>query len=168
LRQKQQGRYPMHFHLLGDSCRDCYVKDSSFYRCISIHGTNGITVSENVAYDVTGYCYYLEDGVEEENTLSFNLAAFIHAIGPETPSGNAQTTNVYQQNDQLTLPADVTAAGFYITNVHNNLIGNTASGVSSAVKYHQRYIVSHHHLACRAGPGLRFRICRRLYRLIVQ
>jgi hypothetical protein len=58
-----QGRYPVHFHLLGDSCRDCYVKDSSFYRsfyrCISIHGTNGVTVSENVAYDVTGYCYYV-------------------------------------------------------------------------------------------------------------
>lgn len=127
------GRYPMHFHLLGN-CPQCYVRDSSFhrsyYRCVSIHGTNQATLSENVAYDVTGYCYYLEDGVEEYNTLSFNLAAYIHAIGPEPPGGSGgQTTNIYQQGPNLTLPADVTAAGFYITNVRNNIIGNAASGV---------------------------------------
>jgi hypothetical protein len=62
--------------------------------------------------------------------LSFNLAAHIHSIGPEPPSGGGgQTTKVYQQGLNLTLPADVTAAGFYITNVHNNIVGNAASGV---------------------------------------
>jgi G8 domain len=129
------GRYPMHFHLLGN-CPECYVRDSSFhrsyYRCISIHGTNNATISENVAFDVTGYCYYLEDGVEENNTLSFNLAAFIHAIGPAPPGeGDGQTLNSYYEGPSLTLPADVTASGFYITNVHNNIIGNAASGVSN-------------------------------------
>eukprot|EP00934_Nitzschia_sp_Nitz4_P005638 Nitzschia sp. Nitz4//scaffold107_size73032//64006//66869//NITZ4_005772-RA/size73032-augustus-gene-0.68-mRNA-1//1//CDS//3329532629//5628//frame0 len=48
-------RYPMHFHMLSEGCRDCYFKDSaiheSYYRCVSIHGTNGVMVSENVAYD---------------------------------------------------------------------------------------------------------------------
>jgi hypothetical protein len=67
------GRYPMHFHVLGNDCPGCYLKDSSihesYYRCISIHGTNGVTVSENVAFDVTGFCYYLEDGVEEDLLL---------------------------------------------------------------------------------------------------
>jgi hypothetical protein len=125
------GRYPMHFHLLGD-CADCYFRDSSvhrsFYRCVSIHGTNYVNVNENVAYDVTGYCYYLEDGVEHDNTISFNLAAHIHLLGPEAPWGNGQTTDLYQQSNTLTLPADVTASGFYITNVHNNVIGNAASG----------------------------------------
>jgi hypothetical protein len=127
------GRYPMHFHLLGN-CPECYVRDSSFhrsyYRCISIHGTNNATISENVAYDVTGYCYYLEDGVEENNTISFNLAAFIHAIGPAPPNGQgSQEIKSFYQGPDLTLPADVTASGFYITNVHNNIIGNAASGV---------------------------------------
>lgn len=127
------GRYPMHFHLLGE-CPSCYFRDSSihrsYYRCISVHGTNSSLVSENVAYDVTGYCYYLEDGVESNNTISFNLAALINNIGPPNPWGNGQTTNVYQQSSTLTNPADVTASGYYITNVHNNLIGNAASGVS--------------------------------------
>jgi G8 domain len=126
------GRYPMHFHLLGDSCQHCYFRESSvhhsFYRCVSIHGTNYINVNENVAFDVTGYCYYLEDGVEHDNTISFNLAAHIHLLGPEAPWGDGQTTGLYQQSDILTLPADVTASGFYITNVQNNIIGNAASG----------------------------------------
>jgi len=125
------GRYPMHFHVLGDDCPGCYFRDSSvwrsFYRCISIHGTNGVLVSENVAFDVIGYCYYLEDGVEENNTLSYNLAAHIHMIG--TPAtGSGQTVDLVYQSDSITLPADVTAAGYYITNLHNNLIGNAASG----------------------------------------
>ena len=125
------GRYPIHFHLLG-TCSSCYFKDSSvhrsFYRCISIHGTNEMTVSENVAYDVTGFCYYLEDGVEEDNILSFNLAAHIHTVGETAISGGGQTIPLFYQSDSLTLPADVTASGFYITNMHNQIIGNAASG----------------------------------------
>jgi hypothetical protein len=124
----------MHFHLLG-SCPECYVRDSSFhhsfYRCISIHGTHQVTVSENVAYDVTGFCYYLEDGVEENNTLSYNLAAHIHAIGSKPPGAIGQNISVTVQGPRLLLPADISASGFYITNVHNNLIGNAASGVSA-------------------------------------
>jgi len=126
------GRYPMHFHLLDDSCSDCYFRDSSvhrsYYRCISIHGTHYTEVSENVAYDVSGFCYYLEDGVEHHNQISFNLGAHIHLIGPEAPWGNGQTTDKYQQSDTLTLPADVSASAFYITNVQNYIIGNAASG----------------------------------------
>jgi hypothetical protein len=125
------GRYPIHFHLLGD-CPECYFRDSSvhrsYYRCVSVHGTNYMTVSENVAFDVTGYCYYLEDGVEQYNKLLFNLVAHVKMIGPDIPYGDAQTTNTYRQTNKLTLPADVTAAGFYITNIRNEIRGNAASG----------------------------------------
>jgi hypothetical protein len=127
------GRYPLHFHVLGDGCPECYAKANSFhqsyYRCISIHGTNNLTVAWNVAYDVKGYCYYLEDGVEEYNRLHYNLVAHVHMIGPEVVKGTGgQETILYRQSDRLLLPADVTASGFYITNVRNELIGNAASG----------------------------------------
>jgi len=125
------GRYPMHFHLLNE-CPDCYFRFSSvhrsYYRCVSIHGTHYTEISENVAYDVSGFCYYLEDGVEHHNQISFNLGAHIHLIGPEAPWGNGQTTEKYQQSDTLTLPADVSASAFYITNIQNYIIGNAASG----------------------------------------
>jgi hypothetical protein len=71
------GRYPFHFNVLGNNCPGCYLKDSSihrsFYRCVSVHGTHNLTITENVGYDVTGYFFYLEDGVEEDKTISFNL-----------------------------------------------------------------------------------------------
>lgn len=125
------GRYPIHFHLLQDDCPGCYFKDSSvhrsFYRCISVHGTNEILVSENVGYDVIGYCYYLEDGVEERNTFSYNLAAHIHFLSYPA-IGGPQHVNVVEETADLTLPADITASGFYITNLHNNIIGNVAVG----------------------------------------
>jgi G8 domain len=130
-----KGRYPFHFHLLG-TCPMCYFKASSihrsYYRCIAIHGTHDSLTTENVAFDVMGYCYYLEDGVEERNTISYNLAAHIHTIGPEIVRGFGQKTSQYVEGPKLTLPADVTASGFYVTNVHNNIIGNAASGVSES------------------------------------
>jgi hypothetical protein len=63
----------------GNYVKDCAVH-KSFYRCVSIHGTHDVNVSRNVAYDVEGHCFYLEDGVEERNTFAFNLAALVHPI----------------------------------------------------------------------------------------
>ena len=61
----QLGRYPLHFHVMGaQGGARSYMRDSSvhrsYYRCVSIHGTSYATISQNVAYDITGYCYYLE------------------------------------------------------------------------------------------------------------
>ena len=86
------GRYPFHLHLLGDEGAHSYLRDSSvyhsYYRCASLHGTNYATLSQNVAYDVIGYCFYLEDGVEEYNSIEFNLAAFVHFLGAPARSTN--------------------------------------------------------------------------------
>ena len=126
------GRYPVHLHLMGSaggarsSMRDCSVHES-YYRCISIHGTSNATVSQNVAFDITGYCYYLEDGVEEFNLIEHNLAAHVHFMGTPARAGGQYIGDV-DQSDDLRLPADVTASGFYITNAHNYLVGNAASG----------------------------------------
>lgn len=49
--------YPVHYHMTGDNINS-FVKDCafyrSFYRCVTIHQTNKVTVSENVAFDITG------------------------------------------------------------------------------------------------------------------
>lgn len=92
-----------------------------------IHGTHNVTLTRNVAHDITGHCYYLEDGVEENNTLSYNLASFIKVIG-RPAAGGGQTGEYFFQSDNLTNPADSAAAGFYITNAANRFIGNVASG----------------------------------------
>eukprot|EP01113_Clastostelium_recurvatum_P021132 TRINITY_DN2500_c0_g2_i1.p1 TRINITY_DN2500_c0_g2~~TRINITY_DN2500_c0_g2_i1.p1 ORF type:complete len:464 (+),score=89.00 TRINITY_DN2500_c0_g2_i1:87-1478(+) len=76
------GRYPIHYHMLGDVADQAYknhfVQDSavreSYFRCYAIHGTSGVKLTENTAYNAIGHCYFLEDGVEENNTISFNQA----------------------------------------------------------------------------------------------
>jgi len=51
-------RYPAHFHQIGNNANRSYIQDSSiwrsFYRCVSIHSVNGLTVTRNVAYDAIG------------------------------------------------------------------------------------------------------------------
>ena len=89
------GRYPVHFHVMGDVSTSgsprAYVTDSSihrsYYRCVSIHGTHRALVSQTVAYDAIGHCFYLEDGVEEHNTIEYNLAAHVHFIGAPGRAG---------------------------------------------------------------------------------
>jgi len=149
------GRYPLHFHLMGDTRTSdgggrAYVRDASvhhsFYRCVSIHGTHHATISQTVAFDVIGHCYYLEDGVETYNTLEFNLAAHVHFIGPP-PRSSGQFCADIDQTDDLLLPADATASGFYITNAQNYIVGNTASGGWAAFAFPTlpRPIKSHRH-----------------------
>lgn len=94
------GRYPFHFHLLGNLSTPglFFFSDNSvhhsFFRCFTVHGTSGtssatgVLVTKNTGYDVIGHCFFCsEDGIEENNTFSYNLAAHIHILGPYwTPS----------------------------------------------------------------------------------
>ncbi|GBG30555.1 G8 domain-containing protein DDB_G0286897 [Hondaea fermentalgiana] len=125
-------RYPWHVHLIGEGGVRSYLKHSSmhhtFYRCATIHGTNNTLLQDNVAYDAIGHCFYSgEDGVEEKNTLAYNLASHVHFMEYPRTSGAQFMDNVYS-SDMLTQPADTTASGIYITNAYNSYIGNAASG----------------------------------------
>jgi hypothetical protein len=124
------GRYPVHLHLMRDNGANSYVEDcavhESYYRGIVIHGTHGTRVSRNVAFDVTGHCYYMESGFEERNEISYNLGAHVHPIGWVDMHG--QNNDNVDQSDVLAVPADTTASPFYITNLYNRIIGNAATG----------------------------------------
>ena len=126
---KQLGRYPMHWHMCRDGAAGQYIVESSihetFNRACTIHGTDGILVDGNVGYHNLGHAFFLEDGSEEDNVLSNNLA-----IGTLKP---AQSTNpVY---DDAVIPSDNefdqfqnrTPAAFWITNPRNTIVGNVAS-----------------------------------------
>jgi hypothetical protein len=123
--------------MLGDAGADSYLRGSaiheSYYRCVSIHGTNRAEVDDNVAYDITGHCFYLEDGTEQENRITNNLAALVHFIGKPArdyfdDDGGQFLTTVDADPEDLTQPADITAGGFYISNKNNWVEGNAASG----------------------------------------
>lgn len=132
------GRYPLHLHHAGDVAGRSYFADNSIWRsnwrCAVIHRTHNAVVTRNVAFDVYGHCYYIEDGVEVGNELSFNLAARVKIMGPldEASLREMNPPNqwgfVQYQTSGLANPADRAAAGFYITNGRNRIVGNAASG----------------------------------------
>lgn len=109
------GRYPLHWHLAKET-EGHYARDNSvwesFNRCMTIHGTNGVTLERNVCYDHAGHGYFLEDGVERGNVLAGNLGFGTHA-----PLGAARL-----------LPSDERPATFWITNPDNDLHDNVAAG----------------------------------------
>uniref|UniRef100_A0A6B2KYW6 CEMIP beta-helix domain-containing protein n=1 Tax=Arcella intermedia TaxID=1963864 RepID=A0A6B2KYW6_9EUKA len=140
----QLARYPLHFHLVGTSMgptqtliSDCSVHHS-FFRCYAIHGTNNVTITQNTAYDAIAHCYFLEDGVEENNTFAYNFGAHIHPLGrfmevSQGVGGNGQSwwsqyAAYYTDNPNLIHTSDMAAGVFYITNAYNTFIGNAASG----------------------------------------
>ena len=105
--------YPVHFHMDGNA-PDSYLRTSSihhsFNRCVTIHGTNQLTVADNVCFDHIGHGFFMEDGAERRNVISGNLG-----LGT-------------RENDNGLLPTDDNPATFWITNPNNTLRNNVAAG----------------------------------------
>jgi cell surface hyaluronidase len=110
------GRYPIHYHMLGDGGDGSFIKDTtvwnSFNRCYTIHGTNKLVLQNNVGYDALGHCYFLEDGAESNNVLEGNLGFL---------------TREPEAADQL-LASDNDPATFWITHPQNTFRNNVAGG----------------------------------------
>jgi len=116
--QDQIARYPFHFHLCNDVPEGTYVRYNSVYqsnfRCFTIHTTNGVLLEGNVAYDHYGHCYFLEDGIEQNNTFIGNLAILTR------PKDFGQR-----------IGSDMTGTGlssYWISNVQNTFVDNAAAG----------------------------------------
>ena len=126
-------KYPFHFHMMHESpesyFQDCSVYHS-YYRCYTVHGTNSTRLSRNVAFDVLGHCFYIEDGVEEHNTFEYNLAVYPQPLFELNfyENGYGQDGITIVQNDSFIIPADGAVSGFYVSNANNYFYGNTASG----------------------------------------
>ena len=109
------GRYPLHFHLIGD-VTESYIRNNSIHdtynRATTVHGVYYLTISNNVAYNTMGHTYFIEDGIESQNS-------FINNLGITTRSSFSL------------LNVDQTPATFWITNPSNYIIGNHAVGSDS-------------------------------------
>uniref|UniRef100_A0A3B4AF70 Uncharacterized protein n=1 Tax=Periophthalmus magnuspinnatus TaxID=409849 RepID=A0A3B4AF70_9GOBI len=107
------GRYPIHWHLMGNIDYKSYVRGCAihhtFNRAVTIHNTHRLLVEHNVVYDVMGGALFIEDGIETENILQYNLAVFVR-----------QSTSLL--ND------DVTPAAYWVTNPNNIIRHNAAAG----------------------------------------
>ncbi|HEV2193758.1 MAG TPA: G8 domain-containing protein [Nitrosopumilaceae archaeon] len=110
------GKYPIHFHHVQNTMSATVVEGVSVWdshnRFITIHNSDNITVRNSVGYNSTGHGFFLEDGTEENNTLANNIAILTH---PGTLR-----------------PDDGSAAGFWIQNPMNRVIGNIAVSASGS------------------------------------
>lgn len=109
------GRYPLHFHMIG-TVYQSYIKNNvihhTFNRATTVHGVYYLTIENNVAYNNMGHAYFIEDGIESQNTIKHNLGI--------------NTLRSY-----ALLNFDQTPATFWITNPSNYIIGNHAAGSQS-------------------------------------
>ena len=146
------GRYPFHLHLIGENGKNSFIQDclvtNSNFRAYTLHGVNNTRLSRSVAYNVKGFAVYLEDAVEENNLIEFNLMAHIHPIYRPANGEGGQDGDQEVQRPELLVPADISASGYYITNAYNDIIGNVASGGWSGFAFPNVYkpLGLHRHL----------------------
>lgn len=112
------GRYPIHFHLMGDNCKSCYIADTSVHttvqRGIVLHGTHGVLVQNNVVYNTVGHNIVAEDSDTWGNSLDRNLA-FVN-------------TSVALTEATLASQNDKNAANFWFKSSGNVVSNNVAGG----------------------------------------
>ena len=83
------GKYPIHFHLCGDTMRGSSVVGASVWdsgnRWVAVHGTQYLVVRDCVGFQAVGHGFFLEDGTEVFNVFDRNLAvqAFVGKPLPE-------------------------------------------------------------------------------------
>ena len=107
----------MHFHMVGNA-EGAYIENSSvhdsYQRCYTLHGTFGMRLENNVAYNSIGHCYYLESFIERDISLIRNIGAVM---------------NYFPYESQELVESDDIPSIFWISFPTNNLIGNVAAGV---------------------------------------
>jgi len=122
------GRYPVHFHRMsydldGSLLSDLdgqYVRNSAIWnssqRCITLHATNGLTVENNVCYDIKSHAIFLEDAVERRNIIRNNLVLHVNSPKPE---------DALLKHDLPERRGGVT--GYWISNPDNTVENNVAA-----------------------------------------
>lgn len=124
------GRYPVHWHLLsypdggttelGDATGH-FVRNSSVWnsrhRCLVLHGTNGVTLQNNICYDIRGHAIFIEDAVERRNVIEGNLVLKVRspAAGKATVAHEAET------------PGCGASSAYWLTNPDNTVRNNVAA-----------------------------------------
>jgi hypothetical protein len=119
------GRYPWHWHLLGDKGNGQYFTNNSmrtsYNRAITIHGTWGTKVDNNLVYEHVGHGIFLEDGSEINNTISKNLVLL-------TKRAAAGENLLDTDRDPFLSFQNAAPSSFWITNPNNIIVDNIVAG----------------------------------------
>jgi hypothetical protein len=122
--KEQLGSYPIHFHVDGDLSRapkpvvliDSNSIDHSYNKCITVHSTQNLTLTNNVCARITGHIFYEEIGDEQNVTFKNNL-------------GMGAMSNSFSVNSGATTPQATLIEDYYWTGDNLN---NTNPGVGNS------------------------------------
>ncbi|MFP2996967.1 G8 domain-containing protein [Spongiivirga sp. MCCC 1A20706] len=120
-----EARYNLHWHLAGDRQGD-YIKNSSIHhsmqRGVVVHQTDNVLVENVAAYNIQNHVFVpAEDGNEINNTFKGNLAMLVRRPDEGLFAFPRDGGGGSSQGEQR-------VAGFWMRNVHNNIIGNHVAG----------------------------------------
>ena len=73
-----------------------------------------------MVYNVKGFDVYLEDAVEENNLIEYNLMDHIHPFSDQLAVMGVKERDQEIQRPDLLVPKDISASGYYITNANND------------------------------------------------
>jgi hypothetical protein len=140
----RMGRYPLHWHMMsyspasfsagvfsgggaslgannaGQGAKNCAIKNSK-QRAIVVHGTDGITLTNNVAYQISGNAYFLEDGSEQNNTWTGNA---VLKVDEPLALRRIKAFDAYVGGTDDSMASG--SSGFWITNMGNTFQSNVA------------------------------------------
>lgn len=119
-------RYAFHWHILSyngsetleDATGQYFINSSintSRNRGIVIHGTNGLTIQNNVLFDIEGHGIFTEDAVERRNHIDNNLV--LHVRTPQIPP-----SQLLKQHEGWT--GSFGSSCFWISNPDNIITNN--------------------------------------------
>ena len=122
------GEYCVHLHLM-NACPSCKIEGNAVIdgisKGITVHGTHGATVHDNVVLDVFGVGIYVENGMEYGNTISANV------VGCSSIGGCVCRNCVASQ----AFGDDPRQAAMYFKSPRQDFIGNHAFGALSCLLY---------------------------------
>jgi hypothetical protein len=122
------GRYPMHWHMLlgngaGQYIRNCSIH-TSHNRAVTVHGTHGVEVADNVCFDIFGHAMFLEDGVEKNNVFARNL---VLGIKKGTECDRMLMHDNSHDAGPVFEPQNRSPAAFWISHPENTFVDNVAA-----------------------------------------
>jgi hypothetical protein len=144
----QLGSYPFHFHMDGDLTNakvlvDSNSVDHSYNKCVTVHMTQNLTISNNVCARIIGHIFYQEIGDEDNITFNNNLGLGAMSNSFDVnDSYDAANKSGYKRTDLIEKywwvgdnlvdplnkdPKKLAYDGFHVPDTDNQGVGTTGS-----------------------------------------
>lgn len=133
------GRYPIHWHMLGDAAGQYAENISvhhSYQKGSTIHGSFNVRYENNVIFDHMGHGVFLEDGSEFGSQILYNLVfgSKSSETGLPIPTDRDQVSSFWIENASVTMIGNHAAGseevGIWIIPAHNGAHGLSARAFS--------------------------------------